>query len=992
MKRFRLLVALLSLLFTNTFSFSQETPNPYDKFEPFKSRDNKWGYRVQKATMIQAQYEYVTHFSEGLALVKSKGKWGYIDTLGNWFITPQFDKGQPIQNRIAFVQNGDKIGLLMLEMGISETPTIDENGYEIYTESYTGWKFLLEPIYDNIRQDYSSYFLEKNGKKGYFNIEVPEQVIEAKYDSISVYYYDLVSALKDNGKWDLYTNGSLALEDIDKNITSGEYIYEAKSLILSKNGKKGVFSSEKQWLVKPEYAFIEQLNFPNYSINGSNYNSIFALHDMDPMAIDPELLGTVNNPDKVYFAKLNGKKILDQPVTAVVQSYDPYSELPSIFALECMRGNEMLYVFSDFRVLEVKFSKLTSLCMGQFFIGQRNGQSFILDNNLTIIDSFMLVTPYSDMTYNDFQYDEYGEPVINFDPETGEPIYESQLVETPAIYEPFVLVYKKEGDKEKKAVYDMIRRKVVSTWFEKTDNLIVRRYNASNQLFDGTIFPIMLYTYHIEGEVNSKMGFYSTGMEKGSELMFEANQNPIVFNRYFVLDKFDGDKKIQYFYSTENDKTTLLFTDCEVFTPNEVLVSNNDSYGYYGDNGEYYPSEGDGDLQVYGPFLILKRNKVYGAVCTNSKIIAPQFDSVYCNGPQTVMIAIKGAKYSYITLTSGQVFTPDFDYPLSFDASFYAINQTVYYTEIYNQYDGTENYFLTSYGKKFYSMENSFSKKVGKYFGVYTYPNYYAEEKNQVKAQYKDLYAAPTSGMYFAKGKNKKYGVISLIGDTVIPFKYSKILAQPGSGDGFYNFKVFNKSKCGLYRIDAGEVVPPIYDSINPIGYLMDIYSTDLLVTLKGKKGMIDQFGKMKIKPEYDQITATYAVEGSGLYLCKKGNKTAVYPSYALDFGPYTRLYDEVYGMQGFIKTGELYESYDLISGKLLSTNKEIELSADGFNYKIIKRNGKFAAFSLDDKQLTEFIYDDATMYGADMMTGYENGIFYFINVFTGERYTQDQW
>lgn len=54
--------------------------------------------------VIQPQYEETSTFSEGLAAVKVNGKYGYIDIAGRMIIPPQFDEANSFSNGVAVVK------------------------------------------------------------------------------------------------------------------------------------------------------------------------------------------------------------------------------------------------------------------------------------------------------------------------------------------------------------------------------------------------------------------------------------------------------------------------------------------------------------------------------------------------------------------------------------------------------------------------------------------------------------------------------------------------------------------------------------------------------------------------------------------------------------------------------------------------------------------------------------------------------------------------
>lgn len=81
-----------------------------------------WGFRAEvlasqsqldiHAVSIGAAYEAVLEFSQGLAAVKTGGKWGYIDTLGRWVIAPVYDTALSFSENMAAVSLNSKHGYI----------------------------------------------------------------------------------------------------------------------------------------------------------------------------------------------------------------------------------------------------------------------------------------------------------------------------------------------------------------------------------------------------------------------------------------------------------------------------------------------------------------------------------------------------------------------------------------------------------------------------------------------------------------------------------------------------------------------------------------------------------------------------------------------------------------------------------------------------------------------------------------------------------------
>lgn len=80
-------------------------------------RNGKWGY-IKRTTVfdqelvIPYQYDHATSFSEGLAMVKKDGKFGYINKQGELVIPFQFEYATPFTKGTATVKRDGKLGTI----------------------------------------------------------------------------------------------------------------------------------------------------------------------------------------------------------------------------------------------------------------------------------------------------------------------------------------------------------------------------------------------------------------------------------------------------------------------------------------------------------------------------------------------------------------------------------------------------------------------------------------------------------------------------------------------------------------------------------------------------------------------------------------------------------------------------------------------------------------------------------------------------------------
>ncbi|NNF20598.1 MAG: WG repeat-containing protein [Saprospiraceae bacterium] len=67
-------------------------------FEDYESPEFKWGFiDLSGDIAIPARFDHVSKFSDGAAAVNYKGKWGYVDRIGNFLVEPSYKSAYPMQ-------------------------------------------------------------------------------------------------------------------------------------------------------------------------------------------------------------------------------------------------------------------------------------------------------------------------------------------------------------------------------------------------------------------------------------------------------------------------------------------------------------------------------------------------------------------------------------------------------------------------------------------------------------------------------------------------------------------------------------------------------------------------------------------------------------------------------------------------------------------------------------------------------------------------------
>ena len=63
---------------------------------------------ILRISVLEATWERVSAFGDGLAAAKDGKLWGYVDKSGKWLITPRYSYARPFWNGLAAVTDGGR--------------------------------------------------------------------------------------------------------------------------------------------------------------------------------------------------------------------------------------------------------------------------------------------------------------------------------------------------------------------------------------------------------------------------------------------------------------------------------------------------------------------------------------------------------------------------------------------------------------------------------------------------------------------------------------------------------------------------------------------------------------------------------------------------------------------------------------------------------------------------------------------------------------------
>jgi len=108
--------------------------------------------KERQKTGVTAKYDMAGPFCNGLARVKLKGKWGYIDTTGNVVVPPKYNEVQNFSDGIARVRLGQKWGL------------VDTTGQELIKPTFE-WIYEFVNGKAKVKLNGETYYTDMHGNR-----------------------------------------------------------------------------------------------------------------------------------------------------------------------------------------------------------------------------------------------------------------------------------------------------------------------------------------------------------------------------------------------------------------------------------------------------------------------------------------------------------------------------------------------------------------------------------------------------------------------------------------------------------------------------------------------------------------------------------------------------------------------------------------------------------------------------------------------------------
>jgi len=142
LRKSRVLILLTLFLTSSVFFGQQNNPNSLTR----SKQNGKWGFRNASGTFVIApQFDWVSHFSEGLAAVMVGKKYGFIDETGALVIRPSYTEAGDFSEGLARVRVG---GATVYPTGASLVNRKDNNWQYIDKLGNTVFKIRTDEVGD----------------------------------------------------------------------------------------------------------------------------------------------------------------------------------------------------------------------------------------------------------------------------------------------------------------------------------------------------------------------------------------------------------------------------------------------------------------------------------------------------------------------------------------------------------------------------------------------------------------------------------------------------------------------------------------------------------------------------------------------------------------------------------------------------------------------------------------------------------------------------
>lgn len=902
-----------------------------------------YGYKQGNSVVIPARFSYGADFYNNRAAVLIEKKWGYIDTTGRLVIPNNLDRAESFIKPYIHYYGKEGVGLM------------DTSGNK-----------LTPAIFDEILERYDGWYLNKGKMRGFYLSE-SGVYIEPKY--VELDFSEQFIVCHTGSTCDVFNRaGKLLASGLTKGPLMTSY-YQSTYCDVSRGDSTFIIDVEGRSVtqsyigISPQETSISLLNKESSS---DYYSQLFLLHLPAPES------------DYGYYG-----------------NEEPVSNRFHLFLNESHYYHDAVYsdyTYMDQQVL-VKKDGIVNRIMdnGEFVRTKYIGKTYFNGFDLLYLpDSTVDVVNYN-AEHDTIPVAHFYRVKIPFTERANEYYNPEYSGSEETIYEQtYLAVLEVLGDGTNAgefAMYDLWRRKFITPF--GTQHLSIE------ELSD------------VVTKTGEERSLYVLKNETGS-LAYSMNmvQSDFVFNSFDriygrgILLKDEAGRRVFVPY----------LADTAIELPVNTNVYDNTLFSYpmesYVDpeTGNEFWNETSNDFTF--DFLLLTDGSEipkFGFMSLDCRIVKfPEYDNIYdCshysmrNENYELIVTKQNGLYGACDLRRNKEIKPKFhqkpDFEFSSDLNF-----------AYTRPDSL-HYYLSSTGKKFRAQYNDGYpyKQKGK-MGYLSYDNFNpdVESDTLIPAVYSSVETLYEIPYHIAGNKAKKEGLLSLIGDTLLPFEYNDISWD----ENYYSsydmsnswFLTTKNKKKGLYNAMSFTAIPAIYDDIEMQEFDLEDNATGFKVVSDGKCGYYD--GKLTciIPCEQDGIDL-YAADNVLTVFVQKGNKVGVFvdPLTSFWFSDSTHWYDYVVGSIGYRKTAKGYNMYSIYTNNNIGDTTKISFPEQEYiDYEIFEKEGLLGIRNIESKKvLVKPTLRYIRMVDDSSYIKFENGISYYGLLYNKKaKYRMSQW
>ncbi|WP_131725318.1 WG repeat-containing protein [Chryseobacterium sp. Leaf180] len=391
--------------------FEYDFLNPFENGLAYAKNNGKEFFITKNNLKLEGDFEAINIFSEGLASAKKKQKWGFINTQGQFVISPQYDEVDYFRpSGLCAVQKNGKWGF------------INKKGMEV-----------IAIIYPDVNQQMldTNVVVKKNGKWAVFDNQ-GKQLSDFVYDKI--HRTDITDFSKDFFKRDASTyfgNGAALVERDGKfefinlkaqasfpnnKFDSASVFDTFKNAIVKRKGKYGMIKTNGEFKIPLEYDFIQpcDTNYSSYSeyYNARKGNVYHILNkQLDEVGLSHQPIYSSYSTDKSFliFKNLKNKfgKIDWQGNVLIPFEYDTMSELEGTSFLEISKEEKFGIIDEKGKIkIPIQYKGIFPLYDKFDDEELREKNLFIADNKIININNKVLIEGYNSVTpiFNNHNY------------------------------------------------------------------------------------------------------------------------------------------------------------------------------------------------------------------------------------------------------------------------------------------------------------------------------------------------------------------------------------------------------------------------------------------------------------------------------------------------------------------------------------------------------------------------------------------------------------